>query len=115
MSFTEFTYQLIQGYDFYHLHKHHNCKLQMGGSDQWGNITTGTELIRRMNVDSETEGKAFAMTCPLITKADGSKFGKSEKGNIWLDADKTSPYEFYQFWFNTTDIDAENILKYSHS
>jgi tyrosyl-tRNA synthetase len=111
MSFTEFTYQLIQGYDFYHLHKHHNCKLQMGGSDQWGNITTGTELIRRMNVDSETEGKAFAMTCPLITKADGSKFGKSEKGNIWLDADKTSPYEFYQFWFNTTDVDAEKYIK----
>ncbi len=111
MSFTEFTYQLIQGYDFYHLHKHHNCKLQMGGSDQWGNITTGTELIRRMNVDSETEGKAFAMTCPLITKADGSKFGKSEKGNIWLDADKTSPYEFYQFWFNSTDVDAEKYIK----
>lgn len=111
MSFTEFTYQLIQGYDFYHLHKHYNCKLQMGGSDQWGNITTGTELIRRMNVDSETEGKAFAMTCPLITKADGSKFGKSEKGNIWLDADKTSPYEFYQFWFNTTDVDAEKYIK----
>lgn len=111
MSFTEFTYQLIQGYDFYHLHKHHNCLLQMGGSDQWGNITTGTELIRRMNVDSETEGKAFAMTCPLITKADGSKFGKSEKGNIWLDADKTSPYEFYQFWFNTTDVDAEKYIK----
>jgi tyrosyl-tRNA synthetase len=111
MSFTEFTYQLIQGYDFYHLHKYHNCKLQMGGSDQWGNITTGTELIRRMNVDSETEGKAFAMTCPLITKADGSKFGKSEKGNIWLDADKTSPYEFYQFWFNTTDVDAEKYIK----
>ena len=111
MSFTEFTYQLIQGYDFYHLHKFHNCKLQMGGSDQWGNITTGTELIRRMNVDSETEGKAFAMTCPLITKADGSKFGKSEKGNIWLDANKTSPYEFYQFWFNTTDADAEKYIK----
>ena len=111
MSFTEFTYQLIQGYDFYHLHKYHNCKLQMGGSDQWGNITTGTELIRRMNVDSETEGKAFAMTCPLITKADGSKFGKSEKGNIWLDADKTSQYEFYQFWFNTTDDDAEKYIK----
>ena len=83
----------------------------MGGSDQWGNITTGTELIRRMNVDSETEGKAFAMTCPLITKSDGSKFGKSEKGNIWLDADKTSPYEFYQFWFNTTDVDAEKYIK----
>ena len=108
MSFTEFTYQLIQGYDFYHLHKYHNCKLQMGGSDQWGNITTGTELIRRMNIDSETEGKAFAMTCPLITKADGSKFGKSEKGNIWLDADKTSPYEFYQYWRN---IEHESVKK----
>ena len=88
MSFTEFTYQLIQGYDFYHLHKHYNCKLQMGGSDQWGNITTGTELVRRMNVDaSEETAKAFALTCPLITKADGSKFGKSEGGNIWLTAD----------------------------
>jgi tyrosyl-tRNA synthetase len=111
MSFTEFTYQLIQGYDFYYLHKHYNCLLQMGGSDQWGNITTGTELIRRMNVDTNTEGKAFALTCPLITKADGSKFGKSEKGNIWLDAEKTSPYEFYQFWFNTTDVDAEKYIK----
>jgi tyrosyl-tRNA synthetase len=98
MSFTEFTYQLIQGYDFYHLYKNHNCLLQMGGSDQWGNITTGTELIRRMSVDTDDEGKAYAMTCPLITKADGSKFGKSEKGNIWLDGDKTSAYEFYQFW-----------------
>jgi tyrosyl-tRNA synthetase len=111
MSFTEFTYQLIQGYDFYYLHKNHNCLLQMGGSDQWGNITTGTELIRRMNVDTEIDGKAFALTCPLITKADGSKFGKSEKGNIWLDAEKTSAYEFYQFWFNTTDIDAEKYIK----
>lgn len=111
MSFTEFTYQLIQGYDFYHLYKNHNCLLQMGGSDQWGNITTGTELIRRMSVDTNLEGKAYAMTCPLITKADGSKFGKSEKGNIWLDADKTSPYEFYQFWLNTTDVDAEKYIK----
>ncbi len=111
MSFTEFTYQLIQGYDFYYLNKKYNCKLQMGGSDQWGNITTGTELIRRMNVDNENEGKAFALTCPLITKADGTKFGKTEKGNIWLDADKTSPYEFYQFWFNTTDVDAEKYIK----
>ena len=108
MSFTEFTYQLIQGYDFYHLHKHHNCLLQMGGSDQWGNITTGTELVRRMNSEG---AKAFAMTCPLITKADGSKFGKSEGGNIWLDADKTSVYKFYQFWLNTTDVDAEKYIK----
>jgi len=109
MSFTEFTYQLIQGYDFYHLHKHYNCLLQMGGSDQWGNITTGTELVRRMNVGEEA--KAFAMTCPLITKADGSKFGKSEGGNVWLTADKTSVYKFYQFWLNTTDIDAEKYIK----
>jgi tyrosyl-tRNA synthetase len=109
MSFTEFTYQLIQGYDFYHLHKHHNCLLQMGGSDQWGNITTGTELVRRMNVGEDA--KAFAMTCPLITKADGSKFGKSEGGNVWLTADKTSVYKFYQFWLNTTDIDAEKYIK----
>lgn len=109
MSFTEFTYQLIQGYDFYHLHKTHNCMLQMGGSDQWGNITTGTELVRRMNVGEEA--KAFAMTCPLITKADGSKFGKSEGGNIWLDADKTSVYKFYQFWLNTSDEDAEKYIK----
>lgn len=108
MSFTEFTYQLIQGYDFYHLHKTYNCLLQMGGSDQWGNITTGTELVRRMN-DEET--KAFALTCPLITKSDGSKFGKSEGDNVWLDADKTSPYKFYQFWLNTSDIDAENYIK----
>ncbi|WP_309640911.1 tyrosine--tRNA ligase [Flavobacterium sp.] len=108
MSFTEFTYQLIQGYDFYHLHKHYNCLLQMGGSDQWGNITTGTELVRRMNPEG---AKAFAMTCPLITKADGSKFGKSEGGNIWLDADKTSVYKFYQFWLNTTDVDAEKYIK----
>jgi tyrosyl-tRNA synthetase len=109
MSFTEFTYQLIQGYDFYHLHKTHNCLLQMGGSDQWGNITTGTELVRRMNVGEDA--KAFAMTCPLITKADGSKFGKSEGGNVWLTADKTSVYKFYQFWLNTTDIDAEKYIK----
>lgn len=108
MSFTEFTYQLIQGYDFCHLYKTHNCLLQMGGSDQWGNITTGTELIRRMNGDG---AKAYAMTCPLITKADGSKFGKSEGGNIWLDADKTSVYKFYQFWLNTTDADAEKYIK----
>jgi len=107
MSFTEFTYQLIQGYDFYHLHKHYNCILQLGGSDQWGNITTGTELVRRMNDEG---AKAYAMTCPLITKADGSKFGKSEGGNIWLDADKTSVYKFYQFWLNTTDVDAEKYI-----
>jgi tyrosyl-tRNA synthetase len=109
MSFTEFTYQLIQGYDFYHLHKNYNCLLQMGGSDQWGNITTGTELVRRMNPN--TDAKAFAMTCPLITKADGSKFGKSEGGNVWLTADKTSVYKFYQFWLNTTDVDAEKYIK----
>ncbi|WP_338732667.1 tyrosine--tRNA ligase [Mangrovimonas cancribranchiae] len=109
MSFTEFTYQLIQGYDFYHLYKTYNCVLQMGGSDQWGNITTGTELVRRMNVGEEA--KAYAMTCPLITKADGSKFGKSEGGNVWLDADKTSVYKFYQFWLNTSDEDAEKYIK----
>ena len=109
MSFTEFTYQLIQGYDFYHLHKHYHCVLQMGGSDQWGNITTGTELVRRMNPN--TEAKAFALTTPLITKADGSKFGKSEGGNIWLDADKTSVYKFYQFWLNTSDEDSEKYIK----
>jgi tyrosyl-tRNA synthetase len=108
MSFTEFTYQLIQGYDFYHLHKEYNCLLQLGGSDQWGNITTGTELVRRMNDEG---AKAYAMTCPLITKADGSKFGKSEGGNIWLDTDKTSVYKFYQFWLNTTDADAEKYIK----
>lgn len=112
MSFTEFTYQLIQGYDFYHLHKNYNCLLQMGGSDQWGNITTGTELVRRLNVNTEDEGaKAFALTTPLITKADGSKFGKSEGGNVWLTADKTSPYTFYQFWLNSTDADAEKYIK----
>ncbi|MFD2543260.1 tyrosine--tRNA ligase [Lacinutrix gracilariae] len=109
MSFTEFTYQLIQGYDFYHLYKQYNCLLQMGGSDQWGNITTGTELVRRMNVGEEA--KAYAMTCPLITKADGSKFGKSEGGNVWLDATKTSVYKFYQFWLNTSDEDAEKYIK----
>ena len=108
MSFTEFTYQLIQGYDFHHLYKAHNCLLQMGGSDQWGNITTGTELVRRMNGEG---AKAYAMTCPLITKADGSKFGKSEGGNVWLTADKTSVYKFYQFWLNTTDVDAEKYIK----
>ena len=106
MSFTEFTYQLIQGYDFYYLYTHKNCKLQMGGSDQWGNIVTGTELVRRKG-----GGEAFAFTCPLITKADGSKFGKSEKGNVWLDSEKTSPYEFYQFWLNTSDADAERYIK----
>ncbi|MEN2402171.1 tyrosine--tRNA ligase [Flavobacterium sp. MC2016-06] len=108
MSFTEFTYQLIQGYDFYHLYKNNNCILQMGGSDQWGNITTGTELVRRMGGENS---KAFALTTPLITKADGSKFGKSEGGNVWLDADKTSVYKFYQFWVNTTDVDAEKYIK----
>ena len=106
MSFTEFTYQLIQGYDFYWLYQHKNCQLQFGGSDQWGNITTGTEFIRR-----KAGGEAFAFTCPLLTKSDGSKFGKSEKGNIWLDASKTSPYTFYQFWLNTADADAERFLK----
>ncbi|WP_228853683.1 tyrosine--tRNA ligase [Aegicerativicinus sediminis] len=109
MSFTEFTYQLIQGYDFYYLHKLYNCTLQMGGSDQWGNITTGTELVRRMNPGEET--KAYAMTCPLITKADGSKFGKTEGGNVWLDADKTSVYKFYQFWLRASDEDAEKYIK----
>ncbi len=106
MSFTEFTYQLVQGYDFYWLYKNKNCKLQMGGSDQWGNIVTGTELIRRKD-----GGEAFAFTCPLIKKADGGKFGKTEKGNIWLDAGKTSPYQFYQFWLNANDIDAEGWIK----
>jgi tyrosyl-tRNA synthetase len=106
ISFTEFTYQLIQGYDFYWLYKHHNCKLQMGGSDQWGNITTGTELIRR-----KANGDAFAFTCPLLTKSDGGKFGKTEKGNIWLDAEKTSPYHFYQFWLNAADEDAKKWIK----
>ena len=106
MSFTEFTYQLIQGYDFYWLYKNKNCKVQMGGSDQWGNITTGTELIRR-----KIGGDAFAFTCPLIKKSDGGKFGKTEKGNIWLDASKTSPYQFYQFWLNASDEDANSWIK----
>jgi tyrosyl-tRNA synthetase len=106
ISFTEFTYQLIQGYDFYWLYKNHNCKLQMGGSDQWGNITTGTEIIRR-----KAGGEAFAFTCPLLTKSDGGKFGKTEKGNIWLDAEKTSPYQFYQFWLNAADDDAKKWIK----
>ncbi len=106
LSFTEFSYQLVQGYDFLHLYNEKNCKLQMGGSDQWGNITTGTELIRR-----KSGGKAYALTCPLITKADGGKFGKTETGNIWLDPEKTSPYEFYQFWLNTSDADAEKYIK----
>ncbi len=106
LSFTEFTYQLVQGYDFLHLYREKNCRLQMGGSDQWGNITTGTELIRR-----KERGEAFAMTCPLITKADGGKFGKTESGNVWLDPEKTSPYHFYQFWMNTSDSDAEKYIK----
>ncbi|WP_373072864.1 tyrosine--tRNA ligase [Zeaxanthinibacter enoshimensis] len=106
MSFTEFTYQLVQGYDFLHLYKNHNCTLQMGGSDQWGNITTGTEMIRRIE-----GGKGYAITCPLITKADGSKFGKTEQGNVWLDAHRTSPYAFYQYWLNTSDEDAEKYIK----
>ena len=106
MSFTEFTYQLVQGYDFLHLYKAKGCTLQMGGSDQWGNITTGTELVR-----GKEGGKAYALTCPLITKADGTKFGKSEGGNIWLDAARTSPYKFYQYWLNTSDVDAEKYIK----
>lgn len=106
MSFTEFTYQLVQGFDFYWLYKNKNCKLQMGGSDQWGNIVTGTELIRR-----KSGGEAFAFTCPLIKKADGGKFGKTEQGNIWLDANKTTPYQFYQFWLNANDKDAEDWIK----
>ncbi len=108
MSFTEFTYQLLQGYDFLHLYETKNCKLQMGGSDQWGNITTGTELIRRK---LGNENEAYALTCPLITKADGKKFGKTEKGNIWLDRNRTSPYAFYQFWLNVADEDAERYIK----
>ncbi|HOG24627.1 MAG: tyrosine--tRNA ligase [Bacteroidales bacterium] len=106
MSFTEFSYQLLQGYDYLHLYRHYGCKLQMGGSDQWGNITTGAELIRR-----KEGGECFALTCPLITKADGGKFGKTESGNVWLDAEKTSPYAFYQFWMNVGDEDAEKYIK----
>ncbi len=106
LSFTEFSYQLVQGYDFLHLFQEKNCRLQMGGSDQWGNIVTGTELIRR-----KTGGEAFALTCPLITKSDGSKFGKTEEGNVWLDRKLTSPYRFYQFWLNVSDEDAEKYLK----
>lgn len=106
LSFTEFSYQLVQGYDYMHLNKTLNCKLQMGGSDQWGNITTGTELIRRTS-----GGEAYALTCPLITKADGGKFGKTESGNVWLDPRYTSPYKFYQFWLNVSDVDAEKYIK----
>jgi tyrosyl-tRNA synthetase len=106
LSFTEFTYQLVQGYDFLHLYKNYKCKIQMGGSDQWGNITTGTELIRRIE-----SGEAYALTCPLITKADGGKFGKTESGNVWLDPQRTTPYQFYQFWLNTSDEDAEKYIK----
>jgi len=106
MSFTEFTYQLVQGYDYLHLYNNYGCRLQMGGSDQWGNITTGTELIRRKEY-----GEAYALTCPLITKADGGKFGKTEQGNIWLDARYTTPYAFYQFWLNVSDDDAERYIK----
>src|SRR5690554_2665339 len=106
MSFTEFTYQLVQGYDFLWLYQHMNCKLQMGGSDQWGNITTGTELIRR-----KAGGEAYALTVPLITKADGAKFGKTEQGNVWLDPERTTPYQFYQFWLNASDEDAERYIK----
>ena len=106
ISYTEFAYQLMQGYDYYHLYKEKNCKLQMGGSDQWGNITTGSEFIRR-----KADGEAFAFTCPLIRKADGTKFGKTEQGNVWLDAEKTSPYQFYQFWLNASDEDTEGWIK----
>ena len=106
MSFTEFTYQMVQGFDFLFLNRNHNCSIQMGGSDQWGNITTGTELIRRID-----KGKGYALTCPLITKSDGSKFGKSEEGNIWLNKEKTSVYKFYQYWLNTSDEDAKNYIK----
>ncbi len=106
MSFTEFTYQLVQGYDFLYLYQNHNCTLQMGGSDQWGNITTGTEMIRRIG-----GGKGYALTCPLITKTDGTKFGKTEGGNVWLDANRTSPYKFYQYWLNTSDDDAQKYIK----
>ena len=106
MSFTEFTYQLVQGYDFYHLYTEHNCKIQLGGSDQWGNIVTGTELIRR-----KARGEAFAITTPLIKKADGTKFGKTEGGNVWLDPERTSPYKFYQYWLNASDEDAKTYIK----
>jgi tyrosyl-tRNA synthetase len=106
LSFTEFSYQLVQGYDFLFLYENNHCRLQMGGSDQWGNITTGTELIRR-----KTGGEAYALTCPLITKADGGKFGKTEEGNIWLDPKKTSPYKFYQFWLNASDEDAKKWIR----
>jgi tyrosyl-tRNA synthetase len=106
LSFTEFSYQLVQGYDFYHLWKHKNVKLQLGGSDQWGNIVTGTELIRRKG-----QGEAYALTTPLITKADGTKFGKSEGGNVWLDAEKTSPFKYYQYWINASDADVEKYIK----
>ena len=106
ISYTEFAYQMMQGYDFYHLFKENNCKLQMGGSDQWGNITTGTEFVRR-----KAQGEAFAFTCPLIRKADGTKFGKTESGNVWLDPERTTPYQFYQFWLNASDADAENWIK----
>lgn len=111
ISFTEFSYQLLQGYDFYHLYKNKNVRLQMGGSDQWGNITTGTEIIRRKEGDEEGYFKAYALTTPLLTKADGSKFGKSEGGNIWLDAERTSPFEFYQFWLNQSDEDSPRFLR----
>jgi len=111
ISFTEFSYQLLQGYDFYHLYKHKNIRLQMGGSDQWGNITTGTEIIRRKEGDEEGYFKAYALTTPLLTKSDGSKFGKSEGGNIWLDGTKTSPYEFYQFWLSQSDEDSPRYLR----
>lgn len=106
MSFTEFSYQLLQGYDYMYLYEHEGCRLQMGGTDQWGNITTGTELIRR-----KLGGEAFALTCPLITKADGGKFGKTESGNVWLDRRYTSPYKFYQFWLNVSDADAAKYIK----
>jgi tyrosyl-tRNA synthetase len=111
ISFTEFSYQLLQGYDFYHLYKKHQVRLQMGGSDQWGNITTGTEIIRRKEGDEEGYFKAYALTTPLVTKADGTKFGKSEGGNIWLDRTRTSPYQFYQFWLNQSDEDSHRLLR----
>lgn len=113
ISFTEFSYQLLQGYDFFHLYKHHNVRLQMGGSDQWGNITTGTELIRRMESgdDENAANKAYALTTPLVTKEDGTKFGKSEAGNVWLDPEMTSPYEFYQFWINQSDNDCKKLIR----